>query len=234
MEDGQQILTIAVYAKCSSIEWLSLWDDIYTLSQEFSLPWMVGGDFNVILGDEEKIGGLPVYPQEYEDFAFCVNSCDLFDLHFSGSPFTWWNGRTDERCIFKRLDRVVINQSMQDLMGNVEHFARTGSDHAPLLLTCGGSNKPVSKPFKFLKFWTERDDFKKVVLDNWCADCDGDIFVQLKQKLKKTKLSLSMWSKEKFGDIFKQLVIREEIVRLKEELFEQNPNSFNRVILQKA
>lgn len=89
MEDGQQILTIAVYAKCSSIERLSLWDDIYTLSQEFSLPWMVGGDFNVILGDEEKIGGLPVYPQEYEDFAFCVNSCDLFDLHFSGSPFTW-------------------------------------------------------------------------------------------------------------------------------------------------
>ncbi|KAH0650456.1 hypothetical protein KY284_030368 [Solanum tuberosum] len=31
-----------------------------------------GGDFNVILNDEEKIGGLPVYPQEYENFAFCV------------------------------------------------------------------------------------------------------------------------------------------------------------------
>ncbi|KAG5591021.1 hypothetical protein H5410_041535 [Solanum commersonii] len=236
MEDGQQFLTTVVYAKCSSIEGLSLWDDIYTLSQEFSLPWMVGGDFNVIQGDEEKIGGLPVYPQEYEDFAFCVNSCDLFDLHFSSSPFTWWNGRTDAGCLFKRLDRVVINQSMQDLMGNVElqHLARTGSDHAPLLLTCGGSNKPVSKPFKFLKFWTGRGVFKKVVLDNWCADCDGDIFVQLKQKLKKTKLSLSMWSKEKFGDIFKQLVIREEIVRLIEELFEQNPNSFNRAILQKT
>ncbi|KAK4710101.1 hypothetical protein R3W88_004614 [Solanum pinnatisectum] len=117
---------------------------------------MVGGDFNVILGDEEQIGGLLVYPQEYEYFAFCVNSCDLFDLRFSGSPFTWWNGRIDARCIFKRLDRVVINQFMQDLMGNVElqHLARTCSDHAPLLLTCGGSNNPVSKPLKFLKFWT--------------------------------------------------------------------------------
>ncbi|KAH0672962.1 hypothetical protein KY290_025245 [Solanum tuberosum] len=38
MEDGQQFLTTVVYAKGSSIERLSLWDDIYTLSQEFSLP----------------------------------------------------------------------------------------------------------------------------------------------------------------------------------------------------
>ena len=46
------------------------------------LPWLVDGDFNVILNDEEKIGGLPVYPQEHEDFAFCVNSCALFDVIF--------------------------------------------------------------------------------------------------------------------------------------------------------
>ena len=37
-----------------------------------------------------------------------------------------------------------------------------------------------------------------------------------------------------FGDIFKQLIIREEIVRLKEELFEENPSQVNRMVLQKA
>ncbi|KAG5611762.1 hypothetical protein H5410_023043 [Solanum commersonii] len=81
----------------------------------YSGPWLVGGDFNVILGEDEKIGGLPVYIQEYEDFAFCVNSCGLFDINFSGSPFTWWNGRVDEECIFKRLDRILINQELRDL-----------------------------------------------------------------------------------------------------------------------
>ncbi|KAK4726927.1 hypothetical protein R3W88_031844 [Solanum pinnatisectum] len=59
-----------------------------------------------------KIRGLPVYPQEYEDFAFCVNSCDLLDINFKGSPYTWWNGRIDQECIFKRLDRFFVNSNL--------------------------------------------------------------------------------------------------------------------------
>lgn len=58
-----------------------------------TLPWFVGGDFNVILDAEEKIGDLPVYPNEVEDFAFCINSCELMNINFKGSPFTWWNSR---------------------------------------------------------------------------------------------------------------------------------------------
>lgn len=38
------------------------------------LPWLVAGDLDVILNENEEIGGLPVAPQEYEDFAFCINS----------------------------------------------------------------------------------------------------------------------------------------------------------------
>ncbi|XP_059310108.1 uncharacterized protein LOC132061281 [Lycium ferocissimum] len=41
------------------------------------------------------------------------------------------------------------------------------------------------------------------------------------------------WSKEVYGDIFKQLIIREEIVRIKEKLFEEDP-SCNRTVLQQA
>ncbi|KAG5585650.1 hypothetical protein H5410_046084 [Solanum commersonii] len=82
------------------------------IGDNHSLPWMVGGDFNVIMGEEEKIGGFPIYLHEYEDFSFYINSCELNDLHFSGSPFTWWNGRADEDYIFKRFDRVVASQAM--------------------------------------------------------------------------------------------------------------------------
>lgn len=72
---------------------------------------MIGGDFNIIINEEEKIGGLPVYPNEYEDFAFCVNLCELVGINFKGSPFTWWNGRINCECIFKRFDRYLMNQS---------------------------------------------------------------------------------------------------------------------------
>ncbi|KAH0712248.1 hypothetical protein KY289_008207 [Solanum tuberosum] len=34
----------------------------------------------------------------------------------SVSPFTSWNGRANEACIFKRLDMVVINQDLMDVL----------------------------------------------------------------------------------------------------------------------
>ncbi|KAH0714753.1 hypothetical protein KY284_007658 [Solanum tuberosum] len=198
-------------------------------------PWLIGGDFNVIISDEEKIGGMPVYPNEYEDFAFCVNSCDLVEVSFKGSPFIRWNGRIDDQCIFKRLDRYMMNQVGLGYFGLVEseHLARTGSDHAPMLLTCGQKTDVVKRPFRFLKFWSEHVEFQQVVKDSWISE-EADVFIRLKQKIKKTKTALSNWSRATFGDIFKQLSIREEIVRVKEALFETSPTTGNIEILQKA
>lgn len=49
-----------VYAKCDSTQRLELWDELYQLSVNMDRPWLIGGDFNVVLNGEEKIGGLPV------------------------------------------------------------------------------------------------------------------------------------------------------------------------------
>lgn len=51
-----------MYDKCDALERLALWEDIYSVGHNISLLWFVGGDFNIILGPEEKIGGLPFYP----------------------------------------------------------------------------------------------------------------------------------------------------------------------------
>ncbi|XP_070057420.1 uncharacterized protein [Nicotiana tomentosiformis] len=180
------------------------------------LPWLVGGDFNVLLSEEEKIGGLPVCPPEYEEFVFCVNSCELFDTGYKGSPLTWWNGRPNAEYILKRLDRIFVNSPFQSLFPTteVEHLIRTGSDHAPLFMTCGDATTTFTKPFKFLNFWTKHTSFK--------------------EKLKRVKIALSKWSRLTYGDIFKQLDLREDVVRIKEILFEQEPTVENRIVLQKA
>lgn len=155
MDNNKELVIISVYAKCETTQRIDLWNDIYGICNSMSLPWLVGGDFNVIIDAEEKIEGLPVYPQEYKDFVFCKNSCGLLDIKFKGSPFTWWNGRAEAECIFKRLDRLLIIQQFFDFPGKaeLEHLARTGSDHAPLLLTCGGLEKQDNRPFGFLKIW---------------------------------------------------------------------------------
>lgn len=103
------------------------------------------------------------------------------------------------------MDRIVVNQEFLGDMGCVEmeHLARTGSDYAPLLLKCGECNQQIHKPFRFLKFWTDNDGFKEVVRHNWVplqsTGCD-DVFIMLKQKMKKTKMALSEWIRVIFGD----------------------------------
>ncbi|XP_060210587.1 uncharacterized protein LOC132637527 [Lycium barbarum] len=233
---NQYLITTLVYAKCSASDRIELWEDIYHLSNTLSCSWLIGGDFTVVLNDEEKIGGNPIQPQDIEDFAFCINSCELEEVNFKGSPFTWWNGRADAACIFERLDRMLVNSLLLDNFGHieVEHLARTDSDHAPLMSTYGDKHQNLVRPFKFLSFLIEHATFLDTVRQNWSIWEHDDHFINFKSKMKKLKGVLSKWSREVFGDIFKQLIIREEIVRLKEQLFEQNPSQVNRVILQKA
>ncbi|XP_019232979.1 PREDICTED: uncharacterized protein LOC109213621 [Nicotiana attenuata] len=217
---GQHMMMIFVYAKCSAMKRLELWDHLYYLASDMKLPWLVGGDFNFVLHEDEKIGGLPVHPPEYEDFAFCVNSCGLFEQVYKGSPFTWWNGRSNAACIFKRLDRIFMNLPFQNMFPTieVEHLIRIGSDHAPLLMTCEEQTNNFVNPFR----------------QNWKADFIGDPFLMFKQKLKRVKAALSKLSRETFGDIFKQLAILEDIVRVKEMLFEEKPTAENKIVFQKA
>lgn len=75
--------TTLMYATCSDCESLRLWDNIDQLVNTMSLPWLVGGDFNEILNEEEKIGGLPVVPQEYEDFALLKQLLQLQPLPYN-------------------------------------------------------------------------------------------------------------------------------------------------------
>lgn len=98
------------------------------------VPWLVAGDFNVILTEKEKYNGLTVYLSEVEEFVHCIDTCALYDLGFKDNVYTCWNGRLDGACIFKRLDRYLASQQFQDLLPalEVDHLIKHGSDHAPL------------------------------------------------------------------------------------------------------
>ncbi|KAG5589342.1 hypothetical protein H5410_039856 [Solanum commersonii] len=151
-----------VYVKCDSTQRLELWNDLYQLSEGMDRPWLIGGDFNRVLSGEEKIGELPIMADDYEDFKTCIEVCDLSQVQFKGSPFTWWNGRVGDDCIFERLDKNLINTDLQNMFSHseVDHLPRTCSDHASMLLTCEDNITSKKKPFRFLKFWTEHETSK--------------------------------------------------------------------------
>lgn len=73
------------------------------------LPWVVGGDFNDILYDSEKMGGVTRPFAQLQDFADAIADCGLQDLSALGNLFTWCNRRQGEDRIFARLDRFLCN-----------------------------------------------------------------------------------------------------------------------------
>lgn len=50
--------------------------------------WVVQGDFNVILNEEQKLGGLAFTKNEALEFPSCINDCALAKVSTSGSKYT--------------------------------------------------------------------------------------------------------------------------------------------------
>lgn len=154
---------------------------------------------------------------------------NLEDMGFKGSKYTWWNGRTDDECIFKRLDRILCNDKMGSIFPIIEvkHLVRSGSDHSPLLISMNTNDANITRSFKFLNFWLKEESFMEVVRASWSADFEGDPFIVFHHKLKKLK-RLSQWSRETFGDIFQEIATLEDLVRVAELQFEIYPTGGNK------
>lgn len=81
------------------------WDFMRRLSEESTMPWFIGGDFNEVLKDGEKVGGNNRALWQMTGFNSALMNCDLTDLGFEGYPFTWSNGRAHPNTVRCRLDR---------------------------------------------------------------------------------------------------------------------------------
>ncbi|KAL6586356.1 hypothetical protein OROMI_001344 [Orobanche minor] len=78
-----------VYGRNTNIERRDLWEDLLSVNQNHS-PWMVGGDFNIILHPEEKKGEADPIQSDMEEFNNSLMNCALTDSGFVGSPYTWY------------------------------------------------------------------------------------------------------------------------------------------------
>ena len=56
--------------------------------------WVLGGDFNMILSLEEKIGGTKKMEQDSGNFKTLIDLLKLVDIENSNGTFTWSNRRS--------------------------------------------------------------------------------------------------------------------------------------------
>ena len=90
-----------VYALNKVVERRPLWRDLCRFSSSIDLPWILLGDFNVVLKGEEKANGLPVTQYEVKDFQECCYETGVEDLRFTGLFYTWTNNS-----VWSKLDCV--------------------------------------------------------------------------------------------------------------------------------
>ncbi|TYG62082.1 hypothetical protein ES288_D07G199100v1 [Gossypium darwinii] len=105
-----------------------LWVELGSIAQNVRLPWILVGDFNALLNEEEKEGSLR-------------KSRSIL-------KFTWNRGLA-----FEHLDRVLCNYQWDHLVPNtmVHHLQMIKSDHSPLVVCFGQNNvKKPPRPFFFL------------------------------------------------------------------------------------
>ncbi|MDV3145785.1 MAG: hypothetical protein Q8736_02810, partial [Sweet potato little leaf phytoplasma] len=136
-----------VYAHPQERSKEELWRELERIGSSMNGPWCVGGDFNTILFDEEKMGGGPPNHGSMRRFEHCLLNCSLSNIGFKGTPFTWQRGELQER-----LDRVVANDSWRSLFHNASlvNVPLVALDHTGLWLKMG-TGDPASNHNSQLK-----------------------------------------------------------------------------------
>ncbi|XP_073137807.1 uncharacterized protein [Henckelia pumila] len=141
--------------------------------QEFQgIPWLVGGDFNEICYDSEKLGGNTKPYAQTQAFRDILYFCSLQDLHHHGEFFKWVNRRQLEEIIFECLDRYVGTYAWRMMYpaARAHSLEFYHLDHRPIIIELGSTlHLPTFKRrlFRFETHWITEPDCFEIVEKGW-------------------------------------------------------------------
>jgi len=133
-----------------------------TCSKE-SLPYIIGGDFNIMRCPEDKSTG-DFDPKWPDLFNAIIESLDLKEINMTGRQYTW--AGPGDNLTLEKLDRVLVSTEWESMfpLSTVEPRDGNISDHTPLVLNTGSSTHQTHcRPFKFERGWLIRDEFHDMV-----------------------------------------------------------------------
>ncbi|KAG0523282.1 hypothetical protein BDA96_07G110100 [Sorghum bicolor] len=171
--------------------------------------WLCAGDFNEVLYQHEKEGGVPRPQNSMDRFKQALEVSELHDLGFEGNVFTWRNKQSKgESHIRERLDRAVANFEWlaKFPLVRVKNGDTYHSDHRALVVCTEddlvGRKPKAQGPFKFEAEWLKEEGFKDIVKEGW--ESVGDVG-SLSSKVKGMANSLDAWNINVLGDLEKRL-----------------------------
>lgn len=136
------------------------------------IPWICGGDFNLMMMAHEKKGGDEFKLHEAEILRNTVEVCHFFDMGFVGYEFTWTNNRGAEANVQERLDRFFANELWKTKFPGwyVSHLPKRKSDHMSLILYVKGSHDHITlqEEIKSNGSGLRLCGFERMKVNMWC------------------------------------------------------------------
>lgn len=133
------------------------------------MPWIAGGDFNMITTTTEKRGGSKRPDQDMEAFGEMILEQRLVDIPTINGIHTWKNRRGSQNQIASRPDRFLISEQIinRDIFLETMILPAMGSDHWPIRLEIDIKLSPKRCPFRFEAFWLRNQQFMPKVEEWW-------------------------------------------------------------------
>ncbi|OIS98432.1 hypothetical protein A4A49_60914, partial [Nicotiana attenuata] len=167
-EQTNYIMTI-VYEYNSKEERKEFWSYLRDISQRNHMPWLIVGDFNTVLKQDDRIGGNPIIIGEIIDFHDCMEECGLIEIPQSGSRYTW-SDRHERGRIWSKIDCVFVKIEWLDTMHvySTKFLLEGITDHSPVIIAKVISHQVKRrKPFMFCNTWSQHPEFLNKVKETW-------------------------------------------------------------------
>eukprot|EP00253_Pinus_taeda_P024373 PITA_24373 len=172
-----------------------------------ALPWILGGDFNIIKSLVEKKAGTRILGRDSIAFQNFITNMKLGYMETSNGIFTWNNKRGGPTKVASKLDKFMVSEELLLKGSNITALILPfgGLDYWPIQLEASLFGKPRNTLFRFENAWLTHSNFLTNIEQWWKEDLhlQGTKVFPLHCKLKHIKGRLKEWNKKEFGKIFK-------------------------------
>ncbi|KAL2246082.1 UNVERIFIED_CONTAM: hypothetical protein Sindi_2876400 [Sesamum indicum] len=200
---NETVFVTIVYGATEVIDRRNLWTTVETLALQCSdIPWLVGGDFNAVRELNEVCGISGDIRMATEEFNTRILEAGLIPLPMQGEWFTWYNCSTTARSLWKRLDRILINDRWLARFPTSSYHSLTPrtSDHSPLVLQGDTQQHNGGGMFRFDNYLARSPDFIPNVQNIWHHEVVGIPMSAVTRKLKALKPVFRLQRRNK-GDL---------------------------------
>ncbi|KAL2224844.1 UNVERIFIED_CONTAM: hypothetical protein Sindi_2938200 [Sesamum indicum] len=185
----ESIAITVIYGANELVERRALWSSMETIAMQCTdIPWLVGGDFNTVRDLSEICGVSGDIRMAMEDFNTCIQNTGLLPLPMQGEWYTWHNCSAGPRNLWKRLDRMLINDRWMAQFPTSYYSSLTArtSNHSPMVL-CGDRQQQLGGMFRFDNYLALSPEFTPSVQQVWQHNIIGTPMYAVTRKLKALK-----------------------------------------------